>query len=334
MKIKAGNKKGKKGPLGETSLPPKPGQKQKSAIKSKKSLKKPKLAISGRLKGEKREFSVKKMILESLIDKLENSTKDPKEDNVLLKPSEQKTLNAKKVKELALPKMKVKPTMKMIDKLDKKLKFLEKKPANHTPTKQEQKQKGTAKSQKAPLSKEEIKTRIETILSRDVLSKTAKKQLSSLKKKLILMESGIALENASAMGQKKNKKNRHKNVKKNKQDTNADDKVKAKKTLENKKDKHELKDDDDDDDDSSIKDVSDEDEFETEEQDESMDVEDVEDVDDSEDNKNEKVANEQKGSKKMKNKKKKKIVQSPIDKKKGEKEKKRFFLRVKNLPSE
>ncbi|EZA57604.1 DNA ligase 1 [Ooceraea biroi] len=168
MKTKV-DKKGKKRSLSETSLPAKSDQKPKYAVKSKNSPKKPKLADTAR--NGKLAYKTKERALKKIAGPLEKQARRAKQENSAAKSSKQE----------------MKTHAKGETKLETKLELLKQKQARRALTKEKRKQKVYT-----DLSVEQMKSRIEAIRGREVLTKTAKKKLAILKRKLKAM--GFPLE--------------------------------------------------------------------------------------------------------------------------------------------
>lgn len=309
MKTNAADKKGKKQTVGGASVSVKPGQKKPNAAQSKgRSMK----AAHGMGNGHGRfTFKSKEQALKEIAEdvKQRKQKTSGKQQNDTVGPAKQEMkTHAKDQAKSAETKRDAKD--------GKKQKLLEKSQAKRALARERGKRE--RKNQFADLNAEQLKSKIEQIVKRGTLSKTAKRKLSVLNKRLNLIESGTVLKKADVT-EKSNKKGQQEEKSeetvKSKQEVNVD-KTKAKTKPQDKKAKIEVEEDD----------VSDEVQTDVEEEEEddddddvSMEIDDADSIDDSEeesddDESDEEIVNEEE-SKKINQ--KKAIVQLSPNQKKG-----------------
>jgi len=276
MKTKAENKKEKQSPA---PLSVKLSPKKKNMTPSKKNPKNSNFFGNGKITFKSKEQALKEIDEQIAREKAEKE----KQQNTTTEPlkQEMETQSKEKAKSPVIKSQKEITT-------EKKLHFLKKRQEKRQLRKETRKQ-GIVPN----VTMEQLRRRLEEITSRKVLTKTARRKIRLIKRKLKIMESGNIIEN------KDNTTNEE--IAKNKQETNADDKTNAKKKFQNEKMKKE--------DDGMEENDSDEDQLDSEE-DESMAIE-----EESDDDENDKEVANEKESKQIKNK-ENKTVQSPNSKRK------------------
>lgn len=307
MKTNVADKKGKKQTVGRASVSVKPGQKKPNAAQSKgHSIK----AVYGMGNGHGRfTFKSKEQALKEIAEDVKQrkqETSGKQQNSTVGSVKQEMKTHAKNQAKSAETKRDAKD--------GKKQKLLQKTQAKRELARERGRRE--RKYQFADLNAEQLKSKIEQILKRETLSKTARRKLSVLNKRLNLLESGTVLNKADVTekSNKKGKQEESQETVKSKQEVNVD-KTKAKTKPQDKKAKIEVEEDD----------VSDEvqtdveEEEEEDDDDDSMEIDDADSIDDSEeesddDESDEEIVNEEE-SKKINQ--KKAIVQLSPNQKKG-----------------